>query len=263
MKKILIALGVVVAVIVAGLAYVYTNLDEIVRTAIEESGSRVTNVEVTLGGVNLDLPNGKAGLEALQVANPDGFKTDYAFALGSVNVAIDTSSINEDTVTVNEVSVVSPKVIYELAGDSSNIKTIQNNVEAFQKAISSGAEDPAADGGEGPKLVINDLYVRDGEVSVSASFLEGKKMSVPLPTIHLTDIGKESGGATPAEVAAKVLSAVNKAVMNSVTKLDLKGMMEGAGQVMEGAGGAIEGGAEGLKGAAEDAGGALEGLIGD
>ncbi|WP_259782481.1 hypothetical protein [Aestuariispira ectoiniformans] len=262
MKKILIALGVIAAIVVAGVAYLYSNLDSIIKTAVEESGSRVTKVEVTLGGVNLDLTNGKGGLENLQVGNPDGFKTDYAFALGGVNVAVDTSSINSDVITIKEVTVDGPKVIYELAGTKSNIATIQSNVDAFTKTVSSGGASDDS-GGEGPKLVIENLYVRDGEVAVSADFLQGKKMGVPLPTIHLTNIGKDSGGATPAEVAAKVLSAVNQSVIKSVSSLDLKGMMEGAGQVLEGAGSAVKGGGEGLKGAAEEAGSKLKGLIGN
>lgn len=263
MKKILIGLAVVVAIVVAGVAYIYSNLDEIIRTAVEESGSRVTKVDVSLAGVSLDLTNGQGSLQGLEVANPDGFNTDYAFSLGGVSVAVDTSSINSDTITINEVVVDAPKVIYELSGTNSNISTIQSNVDAFTKTMSSGDSAAATDSGDGPKLVINNLYVRNGEVAVSADFLQGKKMGVPLPQIHLSDIGKDSGGATPAEVAAKVLSAVNKSVIQSVSKLDLKGMMEGAGQVIEGVGGAVEGGAEGLGGAAEEAGNKLKGLIGD
>lgn len=262
MKKILIALGVVVAVVVAGIAYVYTNLDEIVRTAIEDSGSRVTKVDVTLGGVQLDLTNGQGSLENLVVGNPTGFNTDHAFSLGGVSVSVDPTTLNSDTITIKEVVVAAPNVIYELSGSNSNIRTIQDNVEAFTKTMSSG-EEASSESSEGPKLVIENLYVRDGEVAVSADFLEGRKTGISLPTIHLTDIGKDSGGATPAEVAAKVISAVNKSVIGTISKIDLKGLAEGAGKVIEGAGGVVEGGADGVKGATEKAGDALKGILGD
>ncbi|RED49155.1 hypothetical protein DFP90_106133 [Aestuariispira insulae] len=256
MKKILIGLVVIVAVIAGGAYYVFSNLDKIVETAVEEAGSQVTKVDVTLDGVRLELTEGNAALNGLQVGNPDGFKTDYAMALGTVSVSVDTSSVGQDVIVVREVVVDGPAIIYELSGTDSNIAAIQKNVESFTSAMGGSGGSSAESTEEGAKVVIENLYIRNGEVAVSAGFLDGEKMGVGLPEIHLTDIGKDSGGATPAEVAAKVLDAISTAVISSVATLDLGSMVEGAGAVMEGAGDAVKGVTEG---AGESVGGAVEG----
>lgn len=262
MKKLLIVVAVIVAVLVGVVAVFYSNLDEIVRSAVEKAGSRVTQVEVTLDKVDLDPVSGKAALNALQVGNPEGFKSDYAFNLSGISVQADVESFSGDVITVNEVVVDGPKVIYELAGAGSNISVIQDNVNNFVNSVAgSGGEGEAASdtGGEGPKVVIENLYVRGGEVSVSAGMLEGKKVGVALPDLHLKDIGKESGGATPGEVAATVLSAINAAVIKAVASLDIDGLLKGAGDVMKDAGSVLEdvGGSAG-----EGVGKALEGVFG-
>ena len=48
MKKILIGLTAIIVLVVGGLVYVYVNLDDIVKSTIEEAGSRVTLAEVTV-----------------------------------------------------------------------------------------------------------------------------------------------------------------------------------------------------------------------
>ena len=265
MKKLLIGVVVVVAVIAGGAYFLFANLDKIIQTAVEEAGSQVTQVDVTLAGVTLDIAGGKAGLNDLQVGNPDGFKTDYAMALGEVSVAMDPATVTENVIVVKEVIVDGPKITYELSGTDSNIATIQKNVENFAGAVggSGGSgETSSSSSEEGPKVVIENLYIRGGEVAVSAGFLEGKKMGVGLPEIHLTDIGKDSGGASPAEVAAKVLDAISTAVISSVATLDLGSMVEGAGAVLEGAGDILKDGGEGAGGAVEDATNAVKGLFG-
>ena len=261
MKKILIGLVVVIAVIGGGLFYVLSNLDNIVKTAVEEGGSQVTGVSVSLDKVALALTDGKASLNGFMVANPNGFATDYAISLGGVSVTVDPASVNSDTIIINSVAVDAPKVIYELGGSGSNIDAIQSNVERF----TGGAADSGAES-EGPKIIIEDLVISGGEVSVSAGFLEGKKLSVPLPEIHLTDLGKgdDGQGSSSADIAAEIMAALNDQILGSVGTLDLTGMMEGATEAIQGATDAAVGAAtdavEGATGGAmgEAAGGAAE-----
>jgi len=49
-----------------------------------------------------------------------------------------------------------------------------------------------------------------------------------LPTITLTDIGKDSGGATPAEVIQKVIDSMTTGITSSIDTLDLDGLAKGA-----------------------------------
>ncbi|MCC9624389.1 AsmA family protein [Thalassospira sp. MA62] len=275
MKKILIGLAVIILLVVAGLVYVYANLDNIVKATIEEAGTRVTLADVTVEGVKIETTQNTADISGLVIGNPEGFQTDYAFSLGDISVRLDGSTLGSDTIRIIEIVVDAPSVTYELGNNSSNIATIQRNVQSFIQRVSGpsgaggadsdddGASESAADG---TKVIIDDVYVRNGDVSVSASFLQGKKISTNLPEIHLSDVGKEDNGATPAEVAGKILTAINTSVFKSVSNLNVDGLMQGVGDLGKGVigavGGAASGGGSKLKDGADALGGAVKGLFG-
>lgn len=45
-------------------------------------------------------------------------------------------------------------------------------------------------------------------------------LDAPLPEIHLTNIGKQKGGATPGEVAEKIIGALGQSVNTAVASVD-------------------------------------------
>ena len=91
-------------------------------------------------------------------------------------------------------------------------------------------------------------------------------MSVGLPEIHLKDVGKEDNGATPAEVAGEILTAINTSVFKSVSSLNVDGLMQGVGDLGKGMMGVVGGAASGsggkIKDGADALGGAVKGLFG-
>lgn len=213
-------LAVLVIVVVVGVTVLLGNLGDIVKAVVEDVGSDTAGVSVTLNNADIDITSGKGTLSGLTVGNPSGFKTDYAFSLGAISVAVDTGTVTSDTIVIKEIRVTKPSVIYELGDKSSNIDTIQANVEK-KTGGSGGQQESASSGEEGPKLIIENVYVTDGDVNVSAGFLGGKKVGSSLPNIHLKDIGKEKGGASPAEVAQKIIDAITKSAEKSVAGIDI------------------------------------------
>jgi len=230
MKKILIGLLVAVVIIAAGLFYLWQGRDRFIKTAIEEAGSRATQVSVTLKEVDTgNVLDGSVALRGLTVGNPAGFKTDSAFKLGEVSVKVDPGSVMSDTIVIKEVVIGAPQVTYEFAANGSNIGTIQKNVEKMAGGSSGGGSSSSGDG-SGKKVVIENLYVRDGKVNVSADFLQGKQTGTNLPAIHLKDIGKSSGGASPTQVAEQVIAAIAKAATSAVGKLDVGAIKDALGK---------------------------------
>ncbi len=232
-KGILIGGGAIGAVIVAAVVvfvFVLSNLDSLVKQAVERVGSDATQARVTLNKVEISLKSGSGALAGLKVGNPKGFQTPSAFELGRISVKLDTGKISGDMVVIKEIVIDKPQVTYELAGSASNVDAIKRNVDAYAKQFSSGGADKggAKKGDEGPKLIIDDLYIRGGQVGVSAGFLKGKTLSTPLPDVHLKDIGKKDKGASPAEVAQKVIDSMTKGAGSAVGALGLDKMMESA-----------------------------------
>ncbi len=268
---------VVVLVLVVGIGgyYLVSNLGSIIVAAVERYGSEVTQTQVSLANAEVDITTGEGALSGLKVGNPSGFQTDSAIALGEISVKLDTNSVTEQTIVVKEIAVTQPEVTYEVGEAGSNIDAIRRNVEAFAATqgggggTSGGSEQLASeDGGAERKLVIDDLYIRGGTVNVSATFLQGETLSAVLPEIHLTDIGKGSGGATPQQVVEVIVAALGDQTGKVISGMNLDALRQGAtGLIKEGTGAATEavGGAasEALDSGAKEAEGTIKKLLGD
>lgn len=277
MRKILIGLAALVVIVGVGFYALFSSLDDLIVTAVEKVGSQVTGVAVNLDKATVSLSTGKGSLSGLSVGNPSGFETAKAFGLATISVTLDTASVTSDPVIIKEIVISRPAVTYEVGPSGSNIDAIQGNVERFIAANSSKGKSKSSSGEDGPKLVIENLYIRGGEINVSATFLGGKTLTTPLPDVHLKDIGKDSGGASPGDIASLVLEEMNSGAGKAVGALNLGAIAdsvgEGAKAVAETIGKGVGDGAKAVtetlgEGAskATDAvkgvGGALEGLFG-
>ena len=76
------------------------------------------------------------------------------------------------------------------------------------------------------KLVIDKLSITGGEVELNTSQLVGRNFSAVLPSIELRDIGKDQGGATPAEVAKRVLAVLSQRITAAVATTQLSSLMK-------------------------------------
>lgn len=270
MKKwLLIGVGLVIVVVAVAVFYVVSSLDSLVVAAVEKFGSEITQTKVQLKEAKIGVTTGQGTLRGLNVGNPKDFKTDNSFRLGEITVELDTGTITQDPVIIKKIVIDSPEVTYELGPKGSNIDAIQKNVDAYMaqfKGKSSGQTKEKSSEGGGPKLVIQNLYVRNGKVNVSTTLLQGKKLGAPLPSIHLKDIGKEKGGASPGEIAEKVIGSIRQSTAKAVAPLGLDKLTGTLKKGLEGAAGTVGETTKGAAGAvgkgAEEAGKALKKLFG-
>ena len=73
--------------------------------------------------------------------------------------------------------------------------------------------------------------MRGGTVTARAPEISDDTLSVPLPDIHLTDIGKDENGATPGEVARQAMDAVVDSAKSAVGSIALKARLKDAGEM--------------------------------
>ena len=234
MRKIGIAAAIVIAAIGIGAYLLVSNLDGLVKTAIEQIGTKVTGVTVSVSKVTISLKDGKGSIDGLTIANPKGFNTPTAISLGTIAVTIDTGSVTKNPVVIHDVTIAQPQITYELGSGGSNIDAIKKNVDSFA-ANAGGAggaaksepakSEPAKSNGDAKKLVIDKVSITGGKVTLASS-IPGVKGTVPLPDIALKDIGKSKGGASPADVAEQVLDAITSGVAKAATSFSLSSVTD-------------------------------------
>ena len=250
MKRVAIGLAALVVILVVGVIFLYSSLGAIITKAVNHEGPEIIQAKVHLDDTVIDATSGKGSLHGLLIGNPEGFETESAFKMDKIEVTLDTTSITSDVIVINEIDILAPEVTYELGGGGSNVAAIQKNVNAYVKkhvGASDSKEKGEAKEEGGPKMVIDHVYVKGGKVNISASLLGGKSMTVPLPDIHLKDIGKKENGATPGEVVQSIIGALNKAIFKAVAPLDLSKVGDVvAGKAVEGTKDAVEGTTKGV-----------------
>jgi len=210
---------VLLVAVIGAVFYVLSSLDSIVATAIEKVGSEVTGTPVRVSSVNIDLKSGQGAINELRVANPQGFSAPDAFTLGGISTKIDLASIGKDPVIIDEITVQSPHVVYEInKSGKSNVAVLEDSIA--QSTGSAGAKtEPEA--GSGPGLVIRRLVIDSGQIDARVAALPDKDLSAKLARIELTNVGADQGGASAAQVAEKITTALLKGVAPAVASLGL------------------------------------------
>jgi len=220
LKKILIGVVALVIIAGAGMYFLYSNLGSIIKAAIEKYGSEATQATVSVDSVTLSPTDGAGSIGRLVIGNPPGFTTPRSFDMGELKLAVDVRTLTSNPVTIKDITIVAPQVMYERGQKGGNLEAIRDNVQKYA-GTPAGSKPPPSEGSssaptksEQPekKVIIENLYVRDAKVTITAPGLPAlgtRTLETTLPTIHLKDIGKDKGGATPAEVAQQVLGATD------------------------------------------------------
>jgi uncharacterized protein involved in outer membrane biogenesis len=239
-KKLLYAgLGIVVVVAIA-LVVVAFSLGAIVKKGVEAVGPQATKVDVTLDSAAVWLMTGGADLKGLTIGNPAKYKSRIAVQVGDVSVRINPLTVLSSKMVVDSINVKAPEITLEGGLKNNNLTEIQKNLNDYLN--SGGASAPASaqaasTNAAGKKLQINDLVISGAKIHFTSLLGTGQNVTVPLPDVHLVNLGAGSDGITPPEVAEKALTALldaaaenagellgkaGKDALNKVKSLDVK-----------------------------------------
>ena len=207
-------------------------LNKGIKTGVEKFGPEVTQTPVRLDAVDLSILSGNGTLTGLYVGNPDGYNSEHIFALGQIDIDIDTSSIFSDQIIINHIHIQKPEISYEKTLISSNIKALLQNIEAFAGAAEAAESTPAAESEDGSsaadgsskQVIIRELIIEDGTIFVG---LMGAGTTIPLPRIQMKDIGETGNQKSMAEVldliVTEVLKSIGPAIANGGNVLGQEG----------------------------------------
>ena len=204
MKKLLKIVGVLVLILVGVLLVLMFKIGAIVEKAIPTVGSKLLGVPVSVEKVGVRILAGKLTIKNLVVGNPEGFKTDHSFELGTLTVHVRPKSVFSDKIVIEKVLIEAPKITYELGIGKSNLGKLQEQIagdpkddKAVEKeTVKAEPEDETP----GKKVVITELVITGGRINLSAKALGGSEIPIPLPTLTMENIGEEGEGASLSEI---------------------------------------------------------------
>lgn len=157
-------------------------------------------------------------LENLHVGNPEGYKTDGLFDLAKVDVKIKLSSLFSQAIEIEHVWIDGVEVTYEKGLTSSNLADLLARFDSGDEPEKPDEEAPEKEKSASKAVVIRDLNIEGTRLHPTITLAQGIAPSIPLPPIHLTDIGAPSEEGGPAGITpAGALRLVLQALLSSVT----------------------------------------------
>jgi len=218
MKKAIVALILVLVLVIGGgVYYLFTNLDSIIKAAIEQYGSEATHTAVRVKSVKTDLPKGSIAIRGLSIANPKGYDIPNAFALNSISTAIDLKSLQQPPYIVNEIVIDAAQVFVELNKDKkTNLYELKQNLTAGSSAPAKTKAEIAEKNkaGDEPRIIIRRIVFTQGNIQAKIVMLN-KDLQLKLPRFVLTDLGGKHG-ATPTELAKEILHNLTEQAREAV-----------------------------------------------
>jgi hypothetical protein len=205
------ALLVVVAIAVATVYRLPSDIDNLVGNGIAFYGSVMTKALVSAATVEFTDDTGKGTIRNFKIGNPVGFKSAHAFKVDRIDVDIDMESLNQDVVVIRMILVNGPDVIYEKGDQITNVDAIRKNIAVYLDNPITGSD------GLGQKLVVEELTICNSRAKASAAFMDGRSISVPLYDMTLKNLGKTEGGFTPAELGQAIAAAIDAKLSKTVS----------------------------------------------
>ncbi|MEN9360572.1 MAG: hypothetical protein RL095_2107 [Verrucomicrobiota bacterium] len=263
-KKILIVLGVLLALLVLGLICGVLFFGSIVKTGVSEVGPKITQSPCDISGASLNPLTGSCSIEGFSVGNPKGdYKQPHAFKFDKFSVKLQPSSLLSDKIIIDEVLISGTQIDWEgFTGE--NLTTLQKNIEDFVNKLGGDkkpeegkkpeAEEPKAEEKPGKKVIIKLVRVENSSIMIGSL-----NTAIPMPPLTLKDIGgsdEKAEGVSTAEAVKEIFNSILASVSNVV-----KDALNKAGKLIgDGASKVGEMGKDAGKAIGEGAGKAVEGL---
>lgn len=242
-------------------------LGPVVKPIANTAVPKMTKTSFNLGHLYLNPYTGRFELGDMRLGNPVGYDEPTAVSVDNLVVDVAMTTLGDKYVHVEEVTVdgvfVSlvnggannvdnmTQIQYNIAGGKEKYEAKKAKAEAEkEQAEAQKQEEPEEqaeeDSGEGKKVVIDVLTLSNIKVKYGM-------LTIPVPSITLKDLGKESDGLTLGELGETIWEAIlNAALAVGDGAKALGGLLKtGAGALGEGVGTAAGAIGDGVGAAAE------------
>lgn len=227
-------------------------VSSIVKEGINIGAPRLLGVNTHVDDVSVRPLRGIIYLKNLTLANPEGYTTEKKlFEVNEFYVSVNMASLFSDTIRVRKILIKAPACTYEVKDGTSNIDALIAKLNKGKPADSGKKTEPAPtekpqEKGAGKKVIIDELSIHDTKLAYASTLTAGKFLTIPILSVTVKDIGKESGGTSFAAALTEIMNAMLKSITSAVAGLgDLGGAAaKGAAEATKASADALNSGAK-------------------
>ncbi|WP_210431265.1 DUF748 domain-containing protein [Iodidimonas gelatinilytica] len=215
MRKVLISLLVLLVLVIgAGALWVYLEGEEALRAGIERHAPPILGAPVAVEKISFSPFTGQAEITGVRIGNPDGYPDADAVRLGSFMIKLKPQSVLTDLIDIKTIRIDAPELRIEPGPNSTNLQSIQKNIEDFIGPAPTEEVDVA-------DIRIGDFQLNDAMITIGGGKIGFSDQKLELADIHLQNIGGAEGIA-PSQAAQIVFDAlmpqVKKALASEMGK---------------------------------------------
>ena len=214
MKKLLKIALVLVILLIVVLGVIVYKIDSIAKAAIEQGGTYALGVDTTVASVDIGVLSGSFAMSGLTVGNPDGYPAEHLMKSGDFKFAIQSESLSEDTVVIDEIVIDGLDVHIEKKDGKYNVQAITDYMQQkFGGSDETTEPDTTEDTGPGKKVMVKKVVVKN--ITASApNPLTGSAVKVSPPDITLENVSQDN--LPIQEVIAQLFPAIMAGVITGL-----------------------------------------------
>lgn len=193
-------------------------LDAYVRDAIVNSGETSLQTGFSIDSVSISLARASAELKGIEIDNPEGYSDRPVLNVVSILVDFDLTTINDEVLVIEEVTITDPLVNYEINDEGvANLDVLEERITG--KSVSSRSTGVDRD------LIIERLDFRGGTINARTLRDPDKELVFDFPVVFMNDLGRPDG-ASPEQLGQEVSEVLVERVINAAKKAGVESLVE-------------------------------------
>lgn len=219
-RPLILFIGMVGTATILGLAvtvaFALHDAEMVTTDALTGIATKHLRTDVSIAGTPISLKSGATQIIGLKVQNPPGFSSSSAINGPEISIEIDVSRSTPNLIYATKINIRRPQVLLE-------INEGQANLIRLMQAL--GASDATQSDDQDIRLIVEEIILEEGELSVVIDKFGDSTITVPLPDSRLKDQGLETGiedrGADPKLVVESLTAFMIKITERATRRIDI------------------------------------------
>lgn len=204
LKKLVKIAVILVVVLIVVIGVIFWQINALAKAAIERGGTYALGVPTAVEDIDISLFGGSVKVDALNIANPQGFEAPHLLQNRYFGLEIESGSVFSDTIKVPLIELDGMDVYLEKNKEGqNNFSAILANLEKFK----SGEEEQVDQQKEGKKFIVDKIALTNITAHVDLPVVGMQTFKID--RIELNGVTEDNAqGVAMEELAARIMPAI-------------------------------------------------------